>query len=142
METIRQDYVAYIATILQLAGEKETQLKAKQIFALEKSLAKVHWTPESARDTLKNYHPMSLSQLNKFTPDYQWQGFIQQWKLSDEQLAKVIVENDSAVQQLAKILANTPVSTLQDYLLFHYLSSKANYLNEAFSDARFNFYSS
>lgn len=142
METIRQDYVAYIATILQLAGDKETQLKAKQIFALEKSLAKVHWTPEAARDTLKNYHPMSLSQLNKFTPDYQWQGFIQQWKLSDEQLAKVIVENDSAVQQLAKILANTPVSTLQDYLLFHYLSSKANYLNEAFSDARFNFYSS
>lgn len=29
METIRQDYVAYIATILQLAGEKDTQLKAK-----------------------------------------------------------------------------------------------------------------
>lgn len=143
METIRHDYVAYIATILHLAGEgeKEAQLKAKQIFALEKSLAKVHWTPEAERDTLKNYHPMTLSQLKKFTPDYQWQGFIQQWKLSDEQLAKVIVENDSAVEQLAKILANTPLSTLQDYLVFHYLSSKANYLNQAFSDARFNFYS-
>ncbi|CAA2931093.1 Neutral endopeptidase [Arsenophonus endosymbiont of Bemisia tabaci Q2] len=84
---------------------------------------------------------MTLSQLKKFTPDYQWQGFIQQWKLSDEQLAKIIVENDSAVEQLAKILANTPLSTLQDYLVFHYLSSKANYLNQAFSYARFNFYS-
>lgn len=112
METIRQDYVAYIATILQLAGEKDAQLKAKQIFALKKSLVKVHWSPEAERDTLKNYHPMSLSQLKKFTPDYQWQGFIQQWKLADEQLAKIIVENGSAVEQLAKILANTPVVTL------------------------------
>ena len=55
-------------------------------------------------------------------------------------MTKIIVENDSAVEQLAKILANTPVVTLQNYLLFHYLSSKASYLNQAFSDARLNFY--
>ncbi|CAA2931092.1 hypothetical protein ARSQ2_02240 [Arsenophonus endosymbiont of Bemisia tabaci Q2] len=36
MAIIRHDYLAYIATILHLAGEaeKEAQLKAKQIFAL------------------------------------------------------------------------------------------------------------
>ncbi|EMT0875538.1 M13 family metallopeptidase, partial [Providencia stuartii] len=70
-----------------------------------------------------------------------WDNFIQQWQLSDKQLNKVIVETDTAVEQLAKIYANTPVSTLQDYLRFHYLSDQAPYLNRDFSDARFDFYS-
>ncbi|EPL3990244.1 M13 family metallopeptidase [Providencia stuartii] len=141
MEEIRKNYIAYIATILKLAGENDVEKKAQQIFALEKSMAQAHWSPEARRDTIKNYHPMTLNDMKKFTQGFAWDNFIQQWQLSDKQLNKVIVETDTAVEQLAKIYANTPVSTLQDYLRFHYLSDQAPYLNRDFSDARFDFYS-
>lgn len=125
MEEIRKNYIAYIATILKLAGENDVEKKAQQIFALEKSMAQAHWSPEARRDTIKNYHPMTLNDMKKFTQGFAWDNFIQQWQLSDKQLNKVIVETDTAVEQLAKIYANTPVSTLQDYLRFHYLSDQA-----------------
>ncbi|WP_272682201.1 M13 family metallopeptidase [Providencia sp. PROV120] len=141
MEEIRKNYIAYIATILKLAGENDVEKKAQQIFALEKSMAQAHWSPEARRDTIKNYHPMTLNDMKKFTQGFAWDNFIQQWQLSDKQLNKVIVETDTAVEQLAKIYANTPVSTLQDYLRFHYLSDQAPDLNRDFSDARFDFYS-
>ncbi len=141
MEEIRKNYIAYIATILKLAGENDVEKKAQQIFALEKSMAQAHWSPEARRDTIKNYHPMTLNDMKKFTQGFAWDNFIQQWQLSDKQLNKVIVETDTAVEQLAQIYANTPVSTLQDYLRFHYLSDQAPYLNRDFSDARFDFYS-
>ncbi|EMD1715729.1 M13 family metallopeptidase [Providencia stuartii] len=141
MEEIRKNYIAYIATILKLAGENDVEKKAQQIFALEKSMAQAHWSPEARRDTIKNYHPMTLNDMKKFTQGFAWDNFIQQWQLSDKQLNKVIVETDTAVEQLAKIYANTPVSTLQDYLRFHYLSDQAPYLNRDFSDASFDFYS-
>ncbi|HEM6892684.1 TPA: M13 family metallopeptidase [Providencia stuartii] len=141
MEEIRKNYIAYIATILKLAGENDVEKKAQQIFALEKSMAQAHWSPEARRDTIKNYHPMTLNDMKKFTQGFAWDNFIQQWQLSDKQLNKVIVETDTAVEQLAKIYANTPVSTLQYYLRFHYLSDQAPYLNRDFSDARFDFYS-
>lgn len=88
-------------------------------------MAQVHWSPEARRDTIKNYHPMTLDEMKNFTEGFEWDNFINQWQLSNKQLNKVIVENDSAVKQLAKIYADTPVSTLQDYLRFHYLSDQA-----------------
>lgn len=141
MEEIRKNYIAYIATILKLSGEKEVEKKAQQIFDLEKSMAEVHWSPEERRDTIKNYHPMTLDEMKKFTKGFEWDSFINQWQLSNKQLNKIIVENDSAVEQLAKIYADTPVSMLQNYLRFHYLSNQAAYLNRDYSDARFDFYS-
>ncbi|VEB70030.1 Neutral endopeptidase [Providencia rustigianii] len=57
MKEIRKNYIAYIATILKLAGEKDVKKKAQQIFDLEKSIAEVHWSPEARRDTIKKLPP-------------------------------------------------------------------------------------
>ncbi|VEB70033.1 Neutral endopeptidase [Providencia rustigianii] len=84
---------------------------------------------------------MTLSEMKKFTTGFEWNNFIQHWKLSDQQLAKVVVENDTAVEKTAQIFAKTPVSVLKDYLTFQYVSDHAGYLNQALSDARFDFYS-
>ncbi|EPL9568304.1 M13 family metallopeptidase [Providencia rettgeri] len=141
MQDIRKSYIAYIATMLKLAGEKDVEQKAQQIFELEKAIATVHWSPEARRDTIKNYHAMSLPEMKNFTQGFDWNGFINRYNLTDKQLEKVVVETDSAVEQTAKIFAKTPVSTLKDYLTFQYISDHARYLNKAVSDANFDFYS-
>ncbi|MCD2527905.1 M13 family metallopeptidase [Providencia huaxiensis] len=141
MEDIRKNYIAYIATMLELAGEKDVTQKAQKIFDLEKAIATVHWSPEARRDTIKNYHAMSLAEMKNHTQGFDWDSFITSRKLTDKQLEKVIVETDSAVEQTAKIFADTPVSTLKDYLTFQYISEHARYLNQAIADAQFDFYS-
>ncbi|MBQ0533740.1 M13 family metallopeptidase [Providencia huaxiensis] len=141
MEDIRKSYIAYIATMLELAGEKDVTQKAQKIFDLEKAIATVHWSPEARRDTIKNYHAMSLAEMKNHTQGFDWDSFITSRKLTDKQLEKVIVETDSAVEQTAKIFADTPVSTLKDYLTFQYISEHARYLNQAIADAQFDFYS-
>nr|WP_279169352.1 M13 family metallopeptidase [Providencia huaxiensis] len=141
MEDIRKSYIAYIATMLELAGEKDVTQKAQKIFDLEKAIATVHWSPEARRDTIKNYHAMSLAEMKNHTQGFDWDSFITSRKLTDKQLEKVIVETDSAVEQTAKIFADTPVSTLKDYLTFQYISEHARYLNQTIADAQFNFYS-
>ncbi|MGA6580714.1 M13 family peptidase, partial [Providencia sp. NPDC089923] len=141
MKDIRQSYIAYIGTMLKLAGETGVEQKAQKIFDLEKSLATVHWSPEARRDTLKNYHAMSLDEMKKYTQGFDWGAFISSRKLTDKQLEKVIVETDSAVEQTAKIFADTPISTLKDYLTFQYISEHARYLNKTVADAQFDFYS-
>lgn len=141
MKDIRQSYIAYIGTMLKLAGETGVEQKAQKIFDLEKSLATAHWSPEARRDTLKNYHAMSLDEMKKYTQGFDWDAFISSRKLTDKQLEKVIVETDSAVEQTAKIFADTPISTLKDYLTFQYISEHARYLNKTVADAQFDFYS-
>ncbi|EJD6081488.1 MULTISPECIES: M13 family metallopeptidase [Providencia] len=141
MKDIRQSYIAYIGTMLKLAGETGVEQKAQKIFDLEKSLATVHWSPEARRDTLKNYHAMSLDEMKKYTQGFDWDAFISSRKLTDKQLEKVIVETNSAVEQTAKIFADTPISTLKDYLTFQYISEHARYLNKTVADAQFDFYS-
>ncbi|MEQ5732472.1 M13 family metallopeptidase [Providencia alcalifaciens] len=141
MKDIRQSYIAYIGTMLKLAGETGVEQKAQKIFDLEKSLATVHWSPEARRDTLKNYHAMSLDEMKKYTQGFDWDAFISSRKLTDKQLEKVIVETDSAVEQTAKIFVDTPISTLKDYLTFQYISEHARYLNKTVADAQFDFYS-
>ncbi|EOV8087650.1 M13 family metallopeptidase [Providencia rettgeri] len=141
MEDIRKSYIAYIATMLKLAGEKDVTQKAQKIFDLEKAIATVHWSPEARRDTIKNYHAMTLAEMKNHTQGFDWDNFITSRKLTDKQLAKVVVETDSAVEQTAKIFAETPVSTLKDYLTFQYISEHARYLNQTIADAQFDFYS-
>ncbi|MGJ3352570.1 M13 family metallopeptidase [Providencia sp. Je.9.19] len=141
MEAIRKSYIAYIETILKLAGEKDVDKKAQQIFDLEKSIAKVQWSPEERRDTLKNYHAMTLPEMKAFTKGFAWENFINHWQLSDKQLEKIVVETDTAVEKTAQIYAQTPISVLKDYLIFQYVSSNARYLNQQFVDANFDFYS-
>ncbi len=47
---------------------------------------------------------MTLTEMKNHTQGFDWDSFITSRKLTDKQLAKVVVETDSAVEQTAKIL--------------------------------------
>lgn len=136
---IKSRYVDYIATLLRFAGENDPDKAAQQVVALETSMAQVHWRAEDDRDWARNYHPMSINDVQKLTPGIDWSDFINKWQLTTEQVNKIIVANDTAIEQLAWIFAKTPLPTLKSYLLFHYLDGMADYLPRAFSDASFKF---
>ncbi|HDX6761562.1 TPA: M13 family peptidase, partial [Escherichia coli] len=135
MRETRKNYISYIETILKLTGEKDVKKRSQQIFDFEKSIAEVQWSLENCRDTIRNYHPMTLAEMKSFTSGFSWNSFIQYWGLTDQQLAKIVIENDTAVEQTVQIFVKTSVSVLKDFLIFHYINSHAVYLNNALSDA-------
>ena len=53
----------------------------------------------------------------------------------------VVLGEDTAIKAAGKIFADTPASTWQDYLAFHFVSDHAQFLPKAFDEAKFDFYS-
>ncbi len=52
----------------------------------------------------------------------------------------LIVREKSAMPEIAKVFAATPVAVWRDYLTVHYLHNMSDYLPKAFDDADFDFY--
>lgn len=136
---IRKAYRAYIQKMLELGGIADASAKADAIFALETSLAKVHWTPAQSRDIAKLNDPQTVAGLTAKAPDFDWPLMLKTAGLDGSRT--VLMANNTALTASGKIFTATPVQTWKDYLAFHFISDNAAYLPKAFDQARFGFYS-
>ena len=134
----RTKYVAYIAQMLQMAGQPDPQAAAQRIYDLEKQIAQVHWTRAEQRQVEKSYNPMATADLAAKMPGFDWQAMLVEQKVGNQ--PQVIVAQPSALTGIAKIVSATPVSTWREYLAFHTISDKAPLLSKPFVDAQFAFY--
>ena len=134
----RTKYVAYIAQMLQLAGQPDPQGAANRIFALEKQIAQAHWTRVDLRQVEKGYNPMPVAQLATAMPGFDWTAMLRAQGVANQ--SRVIVGQPSALTDTAKLVAATPMSTWREYLAFHTISDKAPLLSSPFVDAQFALY--
>lgn len=135
----RRDYTRYIQQTFERAGIEWAEQRASDIVGFETRLAQVHWSAEALRDRIKSYRPMSPKELMAFAPGFDWQAYLDERGVGDQQ--RLIVASDSALQATADIVAATPVDTLRSYLLFHLIDNHAPMLPRDFADAHFAFYS-
>jgi predicted metalloendopeptidase len=138
LKELRAKYVAYIAQILTLGGVADAQAKAQAIMAFETAASKVQWPIEKRRDYTAIYNPRSKQQLLAFAPGFPWQSFLEVQQLGTRQ--DLVLAELSAIHDMSELFEHTPVTTLQAFLTFHYLSSHAPYLPKRFDEARFDFY--
>jgi putative endopeptidase len=134
----REAYKTYLGTMLTLAGAKDATARAAAIYDLEASVAKVEWAAADRRDADKTYNPMTPSELEKFAPGFPWRAFLKAQGIAGER--KLVVRENTAFPQMAKVFAATPVAVWRDWLTVHYLHSMSPYLPTAFDDADFAFY--
>ncbi|HEX7641828.1 MAG TPA: M13 family metallopeptidase [Burkholderiaceae bacterium] len=134
-------YEAHIIKMLVMAGETpaDAASKAKDIVALETSMAEVQWTKVENRDPIKAYNKEELAQLAELTPGYDWKPYLTEAGL-DGKLSYVIVSQPSYLTGFAKLVESTPLSTWKDYFHWRVLSSSARYLPKSFADENFAFY--
>ncbi len=76
MASIREKYVQYLATLLDLGGVPSSAAAASDVVALETELARAHWTPAQARDVVKTYNPTPADELPKRYPGMDWGGWL------------------------------------------------------------------
>lgn len=137
MATIRSAYVAHLEQMLTLAGQTDAQRRAAALMAFETEVAKIHWTRVDSRDADKTYNRMSLADLQKVAPGFDFTSY---FAANGLRPAALIVAQPSAITGEAALIARTPVEQLKDALLLRSLHAYATYLPDRVADADFAFY--
>lgn len=135
---IREKYHQYIAHILSLSGyEGDTTEAAKEIMNLETQLAQASKTPVQLRDPEANYHLLTLKEMDKKTPNINWEKLTENFGVDVDTLQ---VGQPEFFSTLSGLLHSVPLKTWKNYLTFHYVNGFAPWLSSPFATANFDFY--
>jgi len=137
MAAIRTAYVAHLEKMLTLAGEADAKARAAALMAFETEIARVHWTQVDSRDADKTYNKMTLAELQKAAPGFDFTAYFAANKLAPKEL---LVSQPSAVAGEAALIAKAPVGVLRDALLLRTLHGYADQLPDAIANENFAFY--
>ena len=130
-------YRNYVAQILTLAGWANPQANADAIVAFETKIAEASWSKVQQRDPVASVNPMTVAELSKLAPEFNWRGYFTAAGLGAEQ--NIIVGEKSAFPKIAALYKATPIETLQAWEAFHIADQASPYLSKAFADANFEF---
>jgi putative endopeptidase len=133
----KQAYQAYVAQLLALAGWPDPAANAAAVLDFETKVAEASWTRAERRDVDKTYNPMTPAELQAAAPDFPWAAWLKAEGLGAA--PRVIVRENTAVSKLAAIYAATPLATLQAWAAFHVADNAAQFLDNRFAEARFDF---
>jgi putative endopeptidase len=136
---VRTEYVAHVARMLKLLGrpDQESRAAADSIMQFETALAKASRKLEDLRDPEKNYNKMSPENLTgKYTSLIAWDNRLGAMSLHPDY---VIVGQPEFFTALNRLLADTPIPVLQDYLRIRLVSHYAAYLSKSWEEEDFSF---
>jgi putative endopeptidase len=139
MAGIKAKYETHVANMLTLAGDKDAAAKAKAIVAFETELAQVQWNRVDLRDPNKSYNKMSVDELSKLAPGYDWKAALGAAGIGNK-ADYVIVGQPSYITGFNTVLAKTDLDTVKAYFQWQVLREYAPYLSNAFVNERFDFY--
>lgn len=137
---IRQEYLAHVAKMFELLGDSagKAEARAGQVMALETKLAKASKAPADLRDPEKNYHPMTIAELKKLTPDFSWPRYLR--SVGAPELSSVDIGQPEFFRVAGTLLKSTSLSSWKAYLRWHLIDAEARYLSSSFVTEDFNFY--
>lgn len=137
-KNIQIKYVAHVTNILALAGIKNAQTKAHEIYDLEKQLAQGHWDSVSNRDLEKTYNKIRFVDLSTLAPDLDWDAWLTHAMIDKPEY--LVVLQPSYLETLNTAIKETPLDTWKQYFKWHLLSHYAKYLSAPFEQENFAFY--
>src|SRR3546814_270795 len=103
----------------------------------ETDIAQASWPIADRRDLGKINNPMSSAELAAYAPGLDWDAWFAGADIGPQQ--RIIVNENSAIRDLAALYAKTPLDTLKLWQDFHVADNAAPYLSKAFVDSRFDF---
>ncbi|MBV9769829.1 MAG: M13 family metallopeptidase, partial [Bryobacterales bacterium] len=137
---LREQYVAHVEKMLELAGESSTQAAAdaQAILRIETNLAKGSLDRVARRDPNQTYHKMPVKDLTALAPDIDWPKYFSD--LGTPHFTDLNVVAPDFFKTLAATLNSTNIADLKTYLRWHLLHSEAPLLAKPFLDENFHYY--
>jgi predicted metalloendopeptidase len=137
-QKILKGYRDLAAAMLSESGADDASDRADAVLAFETALADGHWTRVKQRDRDLTYNKMSTAELATMAPGVNWDMMLKTLGLGEQN--KVVIRETSAIENAAKVYANTSVDVLKDYLTVSLMNSHSAYLPARIDAANFEFY--
>ncbi|MFV0920816.1 M13 family metallopeptidase [Sphingomonas parapaucimobilis] len=137
LSAARAAYQAHLAKMLTMAGEADAGARAQAIVAFETQIAKVHWTRIDSRDRTKTYNKMTVADLARTAPGFDFATYL---KGVGTPVDTLVVAQPTAVTGIAALIQSTPIAVLKDQLLVRSLDEFADVLPAKFDQEQFAFY--
>jgi putative endopeptidase len=137
-EEARRKYLVHVAAIFRLAGSDAASASAAAgtVFRIEKDLAGASLDNVALRDPRATDHKVTMAELQKQTPHFDWAGLARTLDLSP---GDVNVAEPKFLAEVDRALSSTPVADWRTYLKWQLLSSAAPSLSDAFVKESFDF---
>ena len=137
---IRDGYKAHIVKMFQLIGQDEKQAtqSMEAVMEIETRLAKKSFNAVEHRNPAANYHMLTLDELKKQIPGFDWDAYIS--AVGVKGVTSLNVSQIEPVQEAVAIINELPLDKQKAYLQWKLIDSAANYLSDDFVAESFNFY--
>ena len=133
----RAKYLEFLTKMLTLAGESNAPARAKAILDFETKVARAHWTQVESRDATKTYNKMTIAELQRRAPGFNFRAYLDGVGAKGDQL---IVYQPTAFTGIAKAIQAAPLQVLKDQMLVRSLSAYGAVLPKEVDDTVFGFY--
>lgn len=139
-ERLRAAYKTMLKSFLKVQGQDEEAANevVEDVFAFEKRLAQGSMTRVERRNPIKTYNKLTIEELQKLTPHFDWNLYFQNMGIDAPQT--VIVDNPAFLQLVDKELEATPINVWKDYMALHFFTNYANVLSSEIEQISFDFY--
>ena len=138
---IREDYVAHMTRMFQLAGDSPEKAagEAQAVLEIETALARGSLSRTDLRDPAKRYHMMALADFEKLTPGFDWQSYLRGIDMGAFQTLDV--NEPGFFSSMNAEIDTQSLDAWKSYLRWRALHGAARWLSDPFVDENFKFYS-
>lgn len=139
-QRIRAEYPRHIAAMFRLLGDDEAAAEraARDVVALETTLARASRTLEERRDPIANYNKMSVERLGRLAPAINWKRQLE--ALGIPPVDSVVVGQPEFLAAADSAITAIPLDVWKAYLRWSLVSTFAGSLSPPFEQENFRFY--
>ena len=140
-QRIRDQYVAHVTRMFQLAGDppEKAASEAQSVMAIETALAQGSMSRTDMRDPAKRYHMMTLVDLGKLTPDFDWPVYLHGINMGSFETLNVMTPGFFTAMNAQ--IDTRSLEAWKSYLRWRALHDAAPWMSQAFVQENFNFFS-
>jgi len=137
---LRKAYVAHVQKMFELLGDQPdaAAAEAQTVMRIETALAKGSMTRVERREPKNLDHKMTTGELEKISPDFQWQVYFT--KVGLPSLASLNVVAPAFFKAMNEELNKETLADWKVYLRWHLVHADAPFLSSALLNENFAFY--
>jgi len=134
----RAAYRDYIARILQYAGYRDADRRAKAVLELETKIALAHMTANESYEMANRTQEWALADFDAKAPGMDWPAFFAAAGL--EKAPMVEAYHDRSIPKLSALVKSEPLDVWKDWLAFHQINAHVAVMPGVVRQAHFQFF--
>ncbi|HZE28383.1 MAG TPA: M13 family metallopeptidase [Terriglobales bacterium] len=139
-EELRKAYVAHVQKMFELLGDNPgtAVAEAKAVMRIETELARGSMTRVERREPKRLYHKMTVKELEKLSPQFDWSAYFTRSSLPSLRSLNVVAPGFFA--EMGRQINEEGLADWKAYLRWHLMHANARFLSSAFVNEDFNFF--